>query len=206
MSDNNTSAFNFRTIAGTDIVSEHGMGLAVDVNPFYNPQVKETENGVEAVGTAVVWNGNKSLDTTTFAVSHDTIVTNVADDADLNYWTGDDTVTYLSRQDWDATYPINYNTDVTVTIADSPKKDEWISALRGMQYTIKTDNPAEEGKDNGVRFSTEDIQYEQLSNINDPYWDKLVSSITIDEAVGAVIHGGSQSDVLTNVDNPVVLQ
>ena len=27
MSDNNTSAFNFRTIAGTDIVSEHGMGL-----------------------------------------------------------------------------------------------------------------------------------------------------------------------------------
>lgn len=47
MSDNNTSAFNFRTIAGTDIVSEHGMGLAVDVNPFYNPQVKETENVVE---------------------------------------------------------------------------------------------------------------------------------------------------------------
>lgn len=47
MSDNNTSAFNFRTIAGTDIVSEHGMGLAVDVNPFYNPQVKETENGVK---------------------------------------------------------------------------------------------------------------------------------------------------------------
>ena len=47
MSDNNTSALNFRTIAGTDIVSEHGMGLAVDVNPFYNPQVKETENGVK---------------------------------------------------------------------------------------------------------------------------------------------------------------
>lgn len=47
MSDNNTSAFNFRMIAGTDIVSEHGMGLAVDVNPFYNPQVKETENGVK---------------------------------------------------------------------------------------------------------------------------------------------------------------
>lgn len=178
------------------------------VNNVLGAMGKTVADGMdaEAVGTAVVWNGNKSLDTTTFAVSHDTIVTNVADDADLNYWTGDDTVTYLSRQDWDATYPINYNTDVTVTIADSPKKDEWISALRGMQYTIKTDNPAEEGKDNGVRFSTEDIQYEQLSNINDPYWDKLVSSITIDEAVGAVIHGGSQSDVLTNVDNPVVLQ
>ncbi len=47
MSDNNTSAFNFRTIAGTDVVSKHGMGFAVDINPFYNPQVTETENGVE---------------------------------------------------------------------------------------------------------------------------------------------------------------
>ena len=42
--------------------------------------------------------------------------------------------------------------------------------------------------------------------MDDPFWDTLVSSITIDEAVGAVIHGGSQTDTLTNVDNPVVIQ
>ena len=178
------------------------------VNNVLAAQGKTVEDGMdaEAAGSAVVWNDNQELDTTTYAVSNDTVVTNVADDADLNYWTGEDTVTYLSRQDWDATYPANYNKDVTVTIGDSPKKDEWIAALRGEQYTIKTDEPAEEGTDQGVRFSAEDIGYEQLENIDDPYWEKLVTSITIDEAVGAVIHGGSQSDILTNVDNPVVLQ
>ena len=46
MEDNNTSAFNYRMIEGTDIVSQHGKGLAVDINPFYNPQVKETEAGL----------------------------------------------------------------------------------------------------------------------------------------------------------------
>lgn len=46
MEDNNTSAFNYRMIEGTDIVSQHGKGLAIDINPFYNPQVKETEAGL----------------------------------------------------------------------------------------------------------------------------------------------------------------
>lgn len=46
MEDNNTSAFNYRMIEGTDIVSQHGKGLAIDINPFYNPQVKTAEDGV----------------------------------------------------------------------------------------------------------------------------------------------------------------
>ncbi len=62
MSDNNTSAFNFRTIAGTDIVSEHGMGLAVDINPFYNPQVKETGNGVAVSPEDAISYADRSVD------------------------------------------------------------------------------------------------------------------------------------------------
>lgn len=177
------------------------------VNNFLGAQGKTTADGMDAQakGNAVVWNGNTDLDTTTFAIDHDTMITNVADDADLNYWTGEETVTYLSRQDWEGTYPINYN-EVEIKLADSPKAEEWMAALRGQQYTIRTDNPAEEGTDKGVRFDTANIQYEQLTDIDDPYWDTLVSSITIDEAVGAVIHGGSRSDELTHVENPVVLQ
>ena len=57
-----------------------------------------------------------------------------------------------------------------------------------------------------MRLNSTYVQEPQLSDINDSYWDTLVSSITIDEAVGAVIHGGSRSDVLTNVENPIVLQ
>ena len=39
MKANNTSCFNFRYISGTRKVSKHGMGMAVDVNPLYNPYI-----------------------------------------------------------------------------------------------------------------------------------------------------------------------
>lgn len=37
MAANNSSGFNFRTIAGTNKVSMHSLGLAVDINPLLNP-------------------------------------------------------------------------------------------------------------------------------------------------------------------------
>ena len=37
MEDNNTSSFCFRIIMGTDRLSQHAYGLAIDVNTFYNP-------------------------------------------------------------------------------------------------------------------------------------------------------------------------
>ncbi len=41
MEANNTTCFNFRMITGsTTKVSKHGMGLAVDLNPFDNPYIK----------------------------------------------------------------------------------------------------------------------------------------------------------------------
>ncbi len=182
-------------------------GAHTAVNNFLAHQGKTTADGMdaEATGAVVSWNVN-ALDTDTFSVENGVKVTNVAETADLNYWTGTNTVTYLSRQDWEGTYPINYNTDVEIKLADSPRKDEWISELRGETYTIQNNSPATEGGDKGVRFDTTNIQYEQLENVTDAFWDTLVSSITIDEAVGAVIHGGSRSDVLTNVENPIVIQ
>jgi peptidoglycan L-alanyl-D-glutamate endopeptidase CwlK len=39
MGDNNTSAFNYRTIAGTDRLSKHSLGRAVDINPLFNPYI-----------------------------------------------------------------------------------------------------------------------------------------------------------------------
>ena len=40
MRDNNTSCFCFRAVEGTKVLSKHARGLAVDVNPLYNPYVK----------------------------------------------------------------------------------------------------------------------------------------------------------------------
>ena len=39
MTDNNTSAFCYRSIAGTDTLSLHSYGLAIDINPLYNPYI-----------------------------------------------------------------------------------------------------------------------------------------------------------------------
>ncbi len=43
MQDNNTSAFNYREIAGTSRLSQHSLGLAIDINPKFNPYVKEKD-------------------------------------------------------------------------------------------------------------------------------------------------------------------
>lgn len=40
MSANNTSAFNFRVIDGTDMLSNHAYGMAIDINPRINPWVR----------------------------------------------------------------------------------------------------------------------------------------------------------------------
>jgi hypothetical protein len=36
---NNTSCFNFRFVAGTDKLSDHAIGLAIDINPVQNPWI-----------------------------------------------------------------------------------------------------------------------------------------------------------------------
>lgn len=55
MRDNNSSCFNFRYVSDTNRISKHGYGLAVDINPRYNPYIRffdgkkiiEPANGVE---------------------------------------------------------------------------------------------------------------------------------------------------------------
>jgi peptidoglycan LD-endopeptidase CwlK len=42
MADNNSSAFNYRLVAGTDRLSRHAVGKAVDINPFFNPVIYDT--------------------------------------------------------------------------------------------------------------------------------------------------------------------
>lgn len=49
MEDNNTSCFNYRTVDGTDKLSKHALGLAIDINPFYNPYVRYTKDGGQLV-------------------------------------------------------------------------------------------------------------------------------------------------------------
>ena len=45
MRDNNTSCFNYRTVPGSKKLSKHALGLAIDINPLYNPYIRTRKDG-----------------------------------------------------------------------------------------------------------------------------------------------------------------
>ncbi len=45
MAANNSSCFNFRRVPGKEKLSLHSLGIAVDINPFYNPYVRVNQEG-----------------------------------------------------------------------------------------------------------------------------------------------------------------
>ena len=45
MQANNTSCYCYRTVEGSNKLSKHARGLAIDVNPLYNPCVKRKKDG-----------------------------------------------------------------------------------------------------------------------------------------------------------------
>lgn len=58
MADNNSSSFNFRFVSNTNHISNHGYGLAIDINPLYNPYIT-TVNGEQHIEPA---NANEYAD------------------------------------------------------------------------------------------------------------------------------------------------
>lgn len=49
MEDNNTSCFNYRPVEGSGHLSKHAYGLAIDINPLYNPYITYAQDGTEEV-------------------------------------------------------------------------------------------------------------------------------------------------------------
>ena len=45
MQTNNTSCYCYRTVEGSSKLSKHAQGLAIDVNPLYNPCVRRKKDG-----------------------------------------------------------------------------------------------------------------------------------------------------------------
>ncbi|WP_092325169.1 M15 family metallopeptidase [Butyrivibrio sp. YAB3001] len=52
MEANNTSCFNYREVAGTKKLSKHAYGLAIDINPFYNPYITYKKDGTHNIAPA----------------------------------------------------------------------------------------------------------------------------------------------------------
>lgn len=64
MADNNTSCFNFRNVDGQNDLSDHGYGIAIDINPLYNPYVRKGfgDRNVLPVNGAAYANRNQNFE------------------------------------------------------------------------------------------------------------------------------------------------
>ena len=126
-------------------------------------------------------------DTSTFGISKNGVrVSNQLDYADFNYF-ADGTVTYLSRNDWERTYPVTYgvqenrenNTQPNETTFEAP--DSMLDLLNGNYYTVKTDQDT-----SGFTWGSTDtdVKFYQMQGASwdDPRWDDLLSQMTREEA------------------------
>lgn len=52
MEANNTSCFNYRPVEGSSHLSKHAFGLAIDINPLYNPYIAYNADGTRKVSPA----------------------------------------------------------------------------------------------------------------------------------------------------------
>ena len=131
------------------------------------------------------------LDTTTYAVSSVTgnEITNQFDEADLNHF-ADDTVTYLSRSDWEGTWPQAYDS-VEAT-------DEMQTLLKGDTYT-----PSKDDDTSDIKWGQDgDLHIIDMKGVDfdDERWEQLLSQITLEEACTFIQLGGSGIEPIASID------
>lgn len=98
-------------------------------------------------------------------------ITNQFDDCDINYWV-EDAVVYVSRNDWDATYP----REATQVAASK----EMMDVLRGDYYEKPEDAPS---VDSFVQGDNQGIPLAAMAGIeyDDPLWETFLNQMTLDE-------------------------
>lgn len=139
---------------------------------------------------------NDTFDNTTFAVSENgTAITNQLDDADLNYYQ-EDTVTYLTRSDWDGTWPTEYSEENGNQLSAT---EEMIKELRNRTYEVQKDSSITTtwGTDSGLTLSSL-----KDADFDDERWQYLLEEITIEEAIEIIERGGGTTETLDSIQNP----
>ena len=163
------------------------------VNNVLAAQGYTTENGMDAEGnTALVYNWDMEFDDKTYSKSlSGTEIKNQLQDADPNVYFGEDTVTFLSRNDWAGTWPTE---SVKLTLIDSMVKEltEGRWATMGEDYfTVPTEwknMPVLDAK-NGLTlydmFNMDEDNDGIMANkdYDDPAWAKLLENVTLDELI-----------------------
>ena len=137
------------------------------------------------------------FDSSSFAVTlNGTPVENQLQDADLNNWM-EDTVTYLSRNDWEGTWPETYK-DLTAT-------NEMISTMADDYSDIEANGDPSSvtfGADNGMTLAN----LKGVDDITDERWDDLMDQITLEECLIRTGLGGTSTKTIESITSPEAIQ
>lgn len=153
--------------------------------------------GDAASGSAdMTYKWNEKFDDTTYRNSEYTgeEVTNQFADCDINYWQ-EGAVTYLSRNDWDATYP--------VSAVKLEATEEMIEVLNGIYYEKPDD--AESVSD----YTLGDNQNIPLATLigkdyNDEEWETYLNQFTLDELAALTADNFGTAEI-ASVGKPAVV-
>lgn len=170
-----------------------GNGAHEAVNNVLAAQDQDVEENKDNVQT---WELG-DFDSSSFAVTlNGTPVENQLQDADLNNWM-EDTVTYLSRNDWEGTWPETYK-DLTAT-------DEMISTMADDYSDIEANGDPSSvtfGADNGMTLAN----MKGVEDITDERWSTLMDQLTLEECLIRTGLGGTSTKVIESITSPEAIQ
>ena len=170
-----------------------GNGAHEAVNNMLAAQDQDVEGNKDNVQT---WELG-DFDSSSFAVTlNGTPVENQLQDADLKNWM-EDTVTYLSRNDWEGTWPETYK-DLTAT-------DEMISTMADDYSDIEANGDPSSvtfGADNGMTLAN----MKGVEDITDERWSTLMDQLTLEECLIRTGLGGTSTKVIESITSPEAIQ
>lgn len=146
----------------------------------------------------VVYTQDK-LDITTFSTSKETgkVITNQFDFMDINKYEnkGDNKITYVSRNDWQGTWPTE---SVILSINDKMYED---------LTSHKTMNAGDAkmptyGKSTNLKLINLRNNDENKIAYNDPLWDELLDSMTSDEQAELIVNSAFNTPGITSIGKP----
>lgn len=163
----------------------------------------KTSDGTASLATNQVIGEEGKVDETTFAKSEKTgnDVVNQLADADINYYK-EGYATYLSRSDWEGTFPKTYN-DLTI---DGQKAEEWVKNLTNEVYQMQADGKVDTENIDGSGGNLKLSDLAGVTDLSDPRWDELVMQIPLSTLIAKIAKGGSVSDVIKEISSPLVYQ
>ena len=165
-------------------------------------------SGTGDAALTAAWTLDK-LDTTTYAVSAYTgnAITNLFEDADLNKYAGAEgqTVTYLSRNDWQGTFPTTQSLRVTDAMwADglTHNAEERTAIVEKMKALYWQGAALPE---NGTGGTLKAIDFVEMP-YEDTAWDKLVSQISYGDMLDTIYNGAFNTHALPAINLPATME